>query len=984
MAPTKQVLRLQSDQILEGPQVGQVGGTGISLKDLTATRAINLVWVEPAAADWDVSFKDPTANDTVVYENLAQPLNNKTLGTPTITDFTNANHTHASTLQGGSVAHSDLTGLGAGDPHTQYPLSAGRGGGQTIIGGSAASENLSLQSTANVTRGDIIAIDDILMGSGKEVLGLPAVPSGATAATSKAYVDLAVSGGASWKETLLTSSQLDNTNNAVANAVPFYLVNTAQIGDALTIDDGSTAETWIFAVASAINQPAIGASALDSMTDLAARINIDSTEWSALLGTALQGINPAGNVVVIYRRTPTASTTDSIYGTFGTPADAQIVDYGTDVDYRDSVSVQLPSLLPPPNFGFGRITSALRPNDTHLVRLEDSAYVWNEDASTWQLSAGAISLATSGAGGNVVGQATFDSAKGLQIVTPGVVEVRVDGSSINFVGGELAVAGGAIAFGTSGSGGGIEGKVSADSDKGLLITGGPTNAILEVKVDATSVAFNLSGELSATGAPLAPTGLISIGQLLTRDIFGITPPTPNFIATDIPVQDYPNTLITGQLFDFVVPEDYDGGTIEILASYQMSTTLAASAVMVETAAKIVKASTGVVDAAAFSASSSPIAVPGVAGVLTRDLIMSMPNPSGVNFQRGDTLQVYVKRLGADGSDTHTGVWQITAFAYRYTGQIFTRLMEPVAEIFEPVSGPPSPPPGFFDTDIPIINFSDTVDQAVGVRFVVPDNWDGISDSHVRLQYALDGAAAGTVRLNTVIRIADVVGGSVVTLPAADFDRAVTADIDPHRTQIIRSVPGAAMTPGSVIQVVITRDTSVGGNAAAGFQVINATMGFGISPVSGLSQITDFYLDDPVSGNIVGTVFADWDYPDFAGDFEQLWKMNSTAPGGHVDVAFAGRLAPTQGLIEQIAFNVKGVDTGTVTYTVKVYCDGNGATPAFTQVASTPPGALTSVAITGAVIVPQPTGAKRFFVVIEADAMANGEEVSISKPFVRVS
>ena len=983
MAPTKQILRLQSDQTLDDPQLA----TRLRLKDLTATRAINLIWTEPAAADWDVQFKDPTANDSVVYEDLTQPLNNKTLGTPTITDFTNSNHTHASAVQGGSVAHSDLTGLGAGDPHTQYLLSAGRGGGQVIIGGTAANEDLSLQSTTDGTRGEIIAIDDILMGSGKEVLGLPNTPSGPTAAASKAYVDTAVSGGASWKETLLSANQLDSIANAVANGAAFFLLNTAVIGDALTLNDGSTAETWVFAAASAPNAPAIGASAFDSMTDLTARINVDSTAWSAVFYTnALQGINsPSGDVVVIYRRTPTAVTNDRLYGIFATPGDAQFVDYGGATDYRSSVNLQVVPADPAvANFGFGRITSALQPNDTHLVRAEDSAYVWNEDAGTWQLSAGAVSLATSGSGGATTGQSTFDSDKGLQIVTPGVVEIRVDGSSIAFVGGKLAVAGGAIAFGTSGSGGGIEGKVSADSDKGLRITGGPTNAILEVKVDNTSIAHNLSGELSATGAPLSPTGLISIGQLLTRDILGITPPTSNFIATDIPVQDYPDALITGQLFDFVVPEDYDGGTIEILASYQMSTTLAASAVMVETAAKIVKASTGVVDAAAFSASSSPIAVPGVAGVLTRDLIMSMPNPSGVNFQRGDTLQVYVKRLGADGSDTHTGVWQITAFAYRYTGQIFTRLMEPVAEIFEPVSGPPSPPPGFFDTDIPIINFSDTVDQAVGVRFVVPDNWDGISDSHVRLQYALDGAAAGTVRLNTVIRIADVVGGSVVTLPAADFDRAVTADIDPHRTQIIRSVPGAAMTPGSVIQVVITRDTSVGGNAAAGFQVINATMGFGISPVSGLSQITDFYLDDPVSGNIVGTVFADWDYPDFAGDFEQLWKMNSTAPGGHVDVAFAGRLAPTQGLIEQIAFNVKGVDTGTVTYTVKVYCDGNGATPAFTQVASTPPGALTSVAITGAVIVPQPTGAKRFFVVIEADAMANGEEVSISKPFVRVS
>ena len=73
MPTTKQVLRLQSDQILDDPQVA----TRVRLKGLAATRAIQLVWVEPAASDWDVTLKDPTANDAIVYENLAQPLNNR-------------------------------------------------------------------------------------------------------------------------------------------------------------------------------------------------------------------------------------------------------------------------------------------------------------------------------------------------------------------------------------------------------------------------------------------------------------------------------------------------------------------------------------------------------------------------------------------------------------------------------------------------------------------------------------------------------------------------------------------------------------------------------------------------------------------------------------------------------------------------------------------------------------------------------------------
>ncbi|MGD9729035.1 MAG: hypothetical protein AB7V39_22005, partial [Nitrospiraceae bacterium] len=677
MAPTKQVLRLQSDQILDDPQVA----TRVRLKSLAATRAINLVWVEPAAADWDITFKDPGAADSVVYEDLVQPLNNKTLGTPTITDFSLSQHDHSNAAGGGSVDHSVLTGLTTGDPHTQYVAINGRAGGQVVIGGTAAGEDLSLQSTTNVTRGDIIAIDDIQMGSGKEVLGLPITPSGPTAAASKAYVDMAVAGGASWKETLLTALQLDSVNNGIAQGAAFYLINTAQLGDTFTISDGGTTETWTFAAVTGVNMPAIGASALDSMTDLVARINTDSTTWSAFLGTTLQGINPAGNVVLVWRKVPTAVPTDRIYGVFFTAADAQYVDYGGSSDYLSSTAANLPAADPATaNFGFGRIQADLSPNEAHLVRLEDSAYIWNEDNTTWQLSAGSISLATSGPGGGTIGQSTFDEDFALQVVA-GAARVRVDGSTINFDGfGQLTVAGGAVPFATSGSGGATAGKLTADSDKGLQITGGPTNAILETKVDGVSITHNLSGELTATGSPLAPTGLVSIGQLLTRDIGGVTPPTATFISTDIPVQDYPDAVTTGQLFDFVVPADYDSGDIEILASYQMTTVSVGTPIALETSAKLVKASTGAVDTATFPAAIATLSVPGTTD-LTRSVIKLLPNPGGANYQPGDTIQFYVKRLGADGSDTHTGTWRVSAFAYRYLGQINTRLMEPVAEVF---------------------------------------------------------------------------------------------------------------------------------------------------------------------------------------------------------------------------------------------------------------------------------------------------------------
>ncbi|MBY0314500.1 MAG: tail fiber domain-containing protein [Bdellovibrionales bacterium] len=55
----------------------------------------------------------------------------------------------------GVSAHSSLTGLSA-DDHTQYALLAGRSGGQTLIGGTAASNNLTLESTSDSTKGIIV------------------------------------------------------------------------------------------------------------------------------------------------------------------------------------------------------------------------------------------------------------------------------------------------------------------------------------------------------------------------------------------------------------------------------------------------------------------------------------------------------------------------------------------------------------------------------------------------------------------------------------------------------------------------------------------------------------------------------------------------------------------------------------------------------------------------------------------------------------
>ena len=56
--------------------------------------------------------------------------------------------------------HGELTGLGD-DDHTQYALLAGRAAGQTLVGGTAASENLILDSTANATKGVVRSLSPL-------------------------------------------------------------------------------------------------------------------------------------------------------------------------------------------------------------------------------------------------------------------------------------------------------------------------------------------------------------------------------------------------------------------------------------------------------------------------------------------------------------------------------------------------------------------------------------------------------------------------------------------------------------------------------------------------------------------------------------------------------------------------------------------------------------------------------------------------------
>ena len=69
----------------------------------------------------------------------------------------------APSIPDSEIAHADISGITTGDAgHTQFAMLAGRGGGQTIQGGTAASEDLTLESTSHATKGNIFFSDTLL------------------------------------------------------------------------------------------------------------------------------------------------------------------------------------------------------------------------------------------------------------------------------------------------------------------------------------------------------------------------------------------------------------------------------------------------------------------------------------------------------------------------------------------------------------------------------------------------------------------------------------------------------------------------------------------------------------------------------------------------------------------------------------------------------------------------------------------------------
>ena len=146
----------------------------------------------------------------------------------------------------GNLTHNNIGGLTLGDPHTQYTLLLGRSGGQTLIGGTASGDNLTLQSTSNATKGKILfgasAYDEV-----NNRLGIGTASPGATLDVRGSAVFNENGGGYDFRIEGDTVSDLffvDASQDRIKMGKAGQLLNNVQIEGGLTFGDFGTSDSF--------------------------------------------------------------------------------------------------------------------------------------------------------------------------------------------------------------------------------------------------------------------------------------------------------------------------------------------------------------------------------------------------------------------------------------------------------------------------------------------------------------------------------------------------------------------------------------------------------------------------------------------------------------------------------------------------------------------------------------------------------------------
>jgi hypothetical protein len=352
------------------------------------------------------------------------------------------------------------------------PLFLGGFGPETLA---VAADGIDLGNAAEIS-------GNLTFDTGGEPRGLPALPTAADAAASKAYVDSVTAGGRVWKELLLHRDQLLNGGSGgILQSILIALSANPTASNTFVITDGTTTETYTFvATETAAFEVAIGGSAAATLTNLIQAINDDSALWSAVGTTGLDAYFAAAYATqgVVYR-TAASTANDRVYGTISPTTAIKVNEFVTAGynDYTNEAATEsnLPSADPAAKrFGFGRLFASLTTNETHLLAENNAIYTWDSDDNLWQqvdsaaIVAGAgllrsgdtisVELNTAaaatgaGTGGgssglefDVVGdggklRAAVSATGALERASDGL-KVRTDGSTISIVGNQLTVIG---------------------------------------------------------------------------------------------------------------------------------------------------------------------------------------------------------------------------------------------------------------------------------------------------------------------------------------------------------------------------------------------------------------------------------------------------------------------------------------------------------------------------------------------------------------
>jgi hypothetical protein len=184
----------------------------------------------------------------------------------------------------GVTVHSNLTGLSA-DDHLQYVFSAGRAGGQTIVGGTAASENLTLQSTSNATRGYVQVTDSLFVDTtggtyspdAPRTIGFNNFASGRAGRFQFGDVNTALQNGFDQLMQLYAYWQIQIYGRRTGTAVPWTSYGSA----------ASTASVQV------INSD-VNAAALEVKGAASQAANLQ--QWINSAGTTLSSVDASGNI----------------------------------------------------------------------------------------------------------------------------------------------------------------------------------------------------------------------------------------------------------------------------------------------------------------------------------------------------------------------------------------------------------------------------------------------------------------------------------------------------------------------------------------------------------------------------------------------------------------------------------------------------------------------------------------------------------------